>query len=74
MTIRDGICPNCQSTEIYWQEETDEDNRIRVDWRRTVKPLIYVCTQCGYVQRFIQAEDIDIIREKWEYIHDKPKR
>lgn len=73
MTIRNGTCPNCQSTEIFWRD--DDDGDLRVDWKTTVHLTVYVCTNCGYIQRFIESEKhIDRIREKWTHRHDKPKR
>jgi DNA-directed RNA polymerase subunit RPC12/RpoP len=71
MSIRDGICPECGSKEIY----------TRSGWFNNVivlfmppKTQIYVCGQCGYIAEFVQeGKPLQHIKDKWEKL-DSPDK
>lgn len=69
--MKNGICPKCQSSEVYddtskgWLARSYRDG-IAVDGFSSVAIINYVCTDCGYTESYIQNEkDVEIIRRKW---------
>jgi RNA polymerase subunit RPABC4/transcription elongation factor Spt4 len=71
MSIRDGICPECGSTEIY----------IRSGWFNNIivmfmppKTQVHVCGNCGYVAEFIdKGLHLNHVKKNWQRL-DKPEK
>jgi predicted RNA-binding Zn-ribbon protein involved in translation (DUF1610 family) len=56
--MRDGTCPKCGSSSIYHRNQGIE-GRITVKTGRVGHPVdqdCYVCTDCGYFERFLDDE------------------
>jgi hypothetical protein len=74
MAMKDGICPECGSNEIY----------IRSGWFHNIivafappKTRVLVCGNCGYLAEFIeQGSHLAHVKKKWERLElpEKPKR
>lgn len=72
MTMRDGLCPECGSSEIY----------TRSGWFNNVivmfmppKTRIYVCGQCGHIAEFVeQGTHLNHIKNKWQRLVVPEKR
>jgi ribosomal protein S27AE len=70
--MKNGICPNCQSKEIFsgagvkGKSGMHNSNCIPVSLFRAAALDNFVCGQCGYVQSFIAKEkDLAAIKTKW---------
>lgn len=72
--MQQGICPNCQSTEIYAKHDVNRSNRILIARFRTFRPHIFVCADCGYMMQFVHPKYLNRIRNHWLKIGNKPKR
>ncbi len=67
MTIRDGICPKCNSGEIY-QKQLEAESELYGH-----NPLLYVCTVCGFYEHYIaDRQYLHDIKDQWTPV--KPKR
>jgi predicted nucleic-acid-binding Zn-ribbon protein len=59
MPVKDGKCPKCGSTEVYCGSDVYPktgpftSNSIPVSLTSIAALDNYVCTDCGYVERFI---------------------
>ena len=59
--MKNGVCPKCQSTEIY----TDARQPKRGDrcslpvttWTKVFVDL-YICLRCGFFEEYIRPEDL----------------
>jgi predicted nucleic-acid-binding Zn-ribbon protein len=57
-SMREGVCPKCNSTEVYTNVENPSFNTaIRVDWRRSIVPVAYMCADCGYLEQYVVSPD-----------------
>lgn len=85
MTMKDGICPNCQSNKVYHKLDDNLYNRIPVGGRRDggFRPHVFICTNCGYMMEFIHRNHFEAIEKKWTNVQEanrqkkeqlKPKR
>ena len=59
MPVKDGKCPKCGSTEVYCGSDVYPktgpftSNSIPISLSSIAALDNYVCTDCGYVERFI---------------------
>jgi hypothetical protein len=65
MSMLNGICPSCQSTEIYIKHDSNHHSIINIDIFSGFRPVLFVCTDCGYMAHFIAKEHLQDIRKKW---------
>lgn len=65
MTMLSGICPVCQSSEIYIKHDGNHQNIIKIDVFSGFRPILFVCTNCGYMAHFVALEHLQDIRKKW---------
>jgi hypothetical protein len=65
--MRVGICPKCQSTEVYTNvDDRDFNISVRVDWMRSVVPSVFLCASCGYLEQFVlDPRQRQYAVEKW---------
>ncbi len=70
--MKTGVCPKCQSTEIYSGADIPlkkgpfGSNAIPVSMTSIATLDNYVCTDCGYVESYIgEGEKLEEIRLKW---------
>ena len=65
--MKSGICPKCGSQEIYSKKEkkTFAPNKIDIDMWHVAIPEVFICGDCGYVERYI-VTGFDVIKEKWK--------
>lgn len=77
MSLKDGVCPICQSSEVFYQHDTHPRNSIQFDWKGGLHPHVYVCTSCGYMGNFADEKYFEQIRKHWTRVQDdlpeKPK-
>jgi hypothetical protein len=73
MTMRNGICPECGSSEIYTRKGCFNNVLVMFMPPRT---HVYVCGNCGYLAEFVvKGASLDHIKENWIHldIPEKPK-
>lgn len=70
--MKDGICPKCESGEVYMGTEVwpkrgpFSSNTIPVGFLSTTPIDNYVCVRCGYVESYVGNQaSLQTIREKW---------
>lgn len=75
MTIRDGVCPRCNSDEIY-HKKTLGQYRVPSGFLGSgPNPMLYVCADCGYYEHYIISRSaLENIRKKWTPANKKRKR
>lgn len=71
--MKNGKCPKCRSTEIYFQKNAFmrgggmQGNRLVLSFGSTAALDNYVCGQCGYTEKYLSgAADIGKVRAKWK--------
>lgn len=67
--MKSGICPKCGSHDIYAKREQRRyaGNFIKFDVWHGAIPDIYICGQCGFVEKYIST-GFDQIFKKWKKI------
>jgi predicted nucleic-acid-binding Zn-ribbon protein len=70
--MKKGVCPKCQSKEIYSGAQVsmksgwNKNNTIPVSGFKAAALDNFVCGECGYVESYIAKEkDMAAIRKKW---------
>lgn len=56
--MRSGSCPKCESDSVYRRRDAIDD-KAAVKIGRVAFPVsqdFYVCTACGYVERYLEDE------------------
>lgn len=72
MAMRDGVCPECGSTEIYTRGGWF--NNILVAFMPP-KTKVYICGNCGHIAEFIeQGRHLNHIKKKWTRLGEPEKR
>lgn len=70
--MKSGSCPKCGSKEIYTNSEGYhglESSRLGVSGFKTYTVDHYVCSNCRYVELFLNDRwDIEFIKKKWKKI------
>lgn len=71
--MKSGTCPKCQSDEVYsgagivLKKGPFGSNAVPISLTSIAALDNYVCTTCGYVERYIaDAEKLAEITDKWE--------
>ena len=73
--MRDGICPICNSRDVYkrdnaWYLNGGDKTGIKMLHENyaevTAIPTVYLCTDCGYFENYIEDEGaLDLARRYW---------
>ena len=68
--LRNGICDKCGHASVYSGRDvaakTSVNNRLPIDFTHSAPLDNYVCTTCGYVERYISHQDsLKRIAEQW---------
>ncbi|MEO1286164.1 MAG: hypothetical protein AAFV93_00240 [Chloroflexota bacterium] len=68
--MRNGICIKCGHATVYSGRnvsvKTSISNRIPIDFKHSVPLDNYVCTTCGYVERYISDDaSLKRISDTW---------
>ena len=74
--MKNGQCPKCGSSEIYHKLNGlagSSSVAVRVSWISSLWLDIYVCTDCGYVESYVESYAVDKgklskLREKWDRV------
>jgi predicted nucleic-acid-binding Zn-ribbon protein len=73
--MRKGVCPKCQSKEVYHGTKVglksgwNNSNTIPVTGLKAAALDNYVCGGCGYVESYVAKEkDLTSIKKKWELV------
>ena len=76
--MKNGICPKCQSGEVYWHKGSEEHEQITVKeaaipffgaFAETAWPEKYVCASCGYIEYYLsEAKGLQVVKEHWEKV------
>jgi hypothetical protein len=80
MGMKDGVCPQCGSTEVYWHEPPTSTERILIGWtgvltHSAVYLAYYICTECGYVESYVIDEKaLNQISEHWPRADARKKK
>ena len=71
--MKNGKCPKCGSTEIYAAQDLPlksgpfGSNSIPISLTSMAALDNYVCTDCGYLERYVADEDkLKEIAKKWK--------
>ena len=68
--MKNGICPKCESKEIRVISNTATEVAIAITWASTASLDYYVCTNCGYIELFVQEPELlPRIAEKYPKIY-----
>jgi ribosomal protein S27AE len=71
MAMRDGICPECGSAEIYTRNGWFHNIIVAFSPPRT---NVYVCGHCGYLAEFIsEGGHLEYIKKNWSR-HQSPEK
>lgn len=70
MSIRSGVCPVCGHATVYSGRDLpakkSSNNTIPIDFKHQVALDNYVCTSCGYIERYISdAAALERIQKQW---------
>lgn len=70
MPVKNGICPRCQSAQVYssskLRPETGSASTIPLSFLRSIALENYVCTNCGYVESYVsEPEMLSRIQDIW---------
>ena len=69
--MRDGICPKCQSEEVYNDEKSEKREMGYIKKGHGIYVNL-VCVQCGYAERYLLSrEKLVAISRDWS--HHSPK-
>ena len=69
------MCPKCGNTKILIVPGSagayGMGNNIQVGWSNFSAVLVdrYVCCKCGYSEEWINEEDIDSLKKKYNYYY-----
>ena len=68
--MRSGVCTKCGRTTVFSGRDVpvkaSVGNRIPIDFQNSVPMDNYVCTSCGYVERYISDKNgLQQISTKW---------
>ncbi len=73
--MKNGKCPKCGSTEIYTAQDLPlksgpfGSNAIPVSLTAIAALDNYVCTDCGFLERYVaDAEKLKQIAKKWGHV------
>jgi predicted nucleic-acid-binding Zn-ribbon protein len=77
MTMKDGLCPLCGSTEVYRPKPSSftvtKRNTIKISVVHTATTTDYVCIDCGYTENYVEDHSaLRKIGEHWERADGKP--
>lgn len=65
--MRGGICPKCESAEVY--SSSQAERQFRIGFVSSATMSTYVCTGCVYIKRYIaNGFNLVEIAEKWERV------
>ena len=75
LKLKEGKCPKCGSEEVYSGIEVSPkagpfgSNSIPVSLLSIAALDNYVCTQCGYLERYVaESSKLKEIEEKWQKV------
>jgi hypothetical protein len=73
MSIREGKCPECGSTEV--RSKSTMSSEIKIAWfMSTVKFVTYVCVDCGATRTYVEDRWIfGKIGEKWDKVQTESR-
>lgn len=68
-TLKSGVCPKCNSEEVYG-EIRDYSKILPSSFgfgAGGTRPNVenYVCGNCGYVEFYVRAEDLERVKRNW---------
>jgi predicted nucleic-acid-binding Zn-ribbon protein len=67
--MKNGKCPKCSSREIFKHSAVTARSNLAVSFFNQAKLEDYVCTQCGYLESYVnKAEDLKKIKKKWKRV------
>jgi len=73
--MKSGQCPKCNTTTVYKKSEGiafGDGRNIKVYTSAVTIPVPsedYVCTNCGYFERYIMDRDkLDSVAQNWENV------
>ena len=64
ISMKSGKCPKCGAADVRLQKGMSQRDDLRVSVFSGVALCDYICGQCGYVESYVVAEDLELIRKK----------
>ena len=65
--MRDGICRNCGAPAVHWAYGEGYRGRISAGLR-VARVAQYVCTECGYMEEYVEPAALARIADHWEQV------
>ena len=56
--MKDGICPKCEEKEVHIFTNLSAELSINLGFLKSAGLVYYICTNCGYVELFVQEEEL----------------
>lgn len=72
--MKSGKCPKCDHNQIHIKQTSNIHFTFPISMFKSVHPIVYVCTKCGYTELYTDSKDLGKIREKWKQINPLRKR
>ena len=64
--MKNGICPKCESHEVY-HKDTVMMFGVHIDFWNATPSNVFICVNCGYTERYIISK-FDKVAEKWKKV------
>lgn len=73
MSLRSGICPNCDGREVHHDgvQLLRSADPLRVGLGGLAWRNHYVCVACGFTQDFVDRTGVQLIRSKWPRVEPR---
>jgi predicted nucleic-acid-binding Zn-ribbon protein len=56
--MKSGICPKCEAKEVHLYTNLSAELSINVGFLSAANLNYYICTNCGYVELFVQEKSV----------------
>ncbi len=56
--MKEGICQKCEAKQVHLASNTAVEVAVALTWRESATLDYYVCTNCGYVELFVQDKTL----------------
>jgi predicted nucleic-acid-binding Zn-ribbon protein len=67
--MKDGICPKCQSEEVYIDSGVRHGIMIPIHTFTPHQTHLYVCADCGYLEFYAQTgQDLSKVKERFRKV------
>lgn len=69
MFMKDGICPKCNSEEVYFDGTGRHGIDLKISYSYVHGTHLYICADCGYIEFYAQTGfDLQKVKEKYQRV------